>query len=37
MGDYTGNTWAGNKTFYVTYTDTTTGVGQDFLGGYRFK
>lgn len=37
MGDYTGNAWAGNKTFYVTFTDTTTGVGQDFIGGYRFK
>ena len=37
MGDYTGNAWAGDKTFYVTYTDTTTGVGQDFIGGYRLK
>jgi hypothetical protein len=37
MGDYTGNAWAGNKTFYVTYTDTTTGVGQDFIGGYRLR
>jgi hypothetical protein len=34
MGDYTGNYWADSKTFYVTFTDTTTGTGQDFLGGY---
>jgi hypothetical protein len=37
MGDYTGNAWGGNNRFYVTYTDTTTGVGQDFVGGYRLK
>jgi hypothetical protein len=34
IGDYTGNGWAGNKTLYLTFTDTTTGVDQDFLGGY---
>ena len=28
MGDYTGNSWAGNKLF-ATWTDTRTGVGQD--------
>jgi len=33
IGDYTGNAWAGAKTFYVTYTDTTTGIDQDFLVG----
>jgi hypothetical protein len=37
LGDYTGNAWVGNKTFYVTYTDTTTGIDQDFLGGYQLK
>jgi len=36
LGDYTGNTWVGKK-LYVTYTDTTTGIDQDFIGGYRFK
>jgi len=35
MGDYSGNSWAGDKRFYVSYTDTTTGVGQDFLAGYQ--
>ena len=34
IGDYTGNAWtAGSKNFYVTYTDTTTGIDQDFLVG----
>ena len=37
IGDYTGNVWAGDKTFYVTYTDTTTGIDQNFLAGYQFK
>jgi hypothetical protein len=32
IGDYTGNAWAGT-TLYVTYTDTTTGIDQDFLTG----
>ena len=37
MGDYTGNAWSPNgKTFYVTYTDTTTNVDQDFLTGIQF-
>ena len=30
----TGDYWAGTNTFYVTFTDTTTGIAQDFLGGY---
>jgi hypothetical protein len=34
LGDYTGNYWSGPNTLYVTYTDTSTGVDQDFLGGY---
>jgi hypothetical protein len=34
IGDYTGNAFSGNLTFYVTYTDTTTGIDQDFLAGY---
>ena len=34
MGDYTGNYWAGSKTLYVSFTDTTTGTAQDFIGGY---
>jgi len=34
LGDYSGNFWAGVNTLYVTYTDTSTGVDQDFLGGY---
>ena len=34
LGDYTGNYWSGANTLYVTYTDTSTGVDQDFLGGY---
>ena len=35
IGDYTGNAFAGgSSTFYVTYTDTTTGIDQDFLTGY---
>jgi hypothetical protein len=37
LGDYTGNTWVGNKKLYVTYTDTTTGIDQDFIGGYKMK
>ena len=32
IGDYTGNAWAGS-TLFVTYTDTTTGIDQDFLAG----
>jgi hypothetical protein len=35
IGDYTGNAFAGNKTFYVVYTDTTTGIDQEFLAGYE--
>ena len=34
IGDYIGNGWAGVNTLYVTYTDTTAGVDQDFLAGY---
>jgi len=34
IGDYTGNGWAGVNTLYVTYTDTTVGIDQDFLAGY---
>lgn len=34
IGDYTGNAWAGT-TLYVVYTDTTTGIDQDFLTGER--
>jgi hypothetical protein len=34
LGDYTGNYWSGANTLYVTYTDTSTGVDQDFLAGY---
>jgi len=35
MGDYTGDYWASDsKTFYVSFTDTTTGIAQDFIGGY---
>lgn len=37
IGDYTGNTWAGDNTFLATYTDTTTGIDQDFLVGVRLK
>jgi hypothetical protein len=33
IGDYTGNAFAGTTRFYVTFTDTSTGVDQDFLGG----
>lgn len=36
IGDYTGNAFAGSSTFYVTYTDTTTLIDQDFLAGYEF-
>jgi hypothetical protein len=37
IGDYTGNAWTGGstQTLYVTYTDTTTGIDQDFLAGYE--
>jgi hypothetical protein len=36
MGDYTGNAWSPDgKKFYVTYTDTSTGVDQDFLAGIQ--
>ncbi|MGA8764081.1 MAG: sialidase family protein [Candidatus Sulfotelmatobacter sp.] len=37
IGDYTGNAWAigSESTLYVTYTDTTTGIDQDFLAGYE--
>jgi hypothetical protein len=37
IGDYSGNAWAGTKRFYVTYTDTSTGVDQDFIAGYQRK
>lgn len=34
MGDYTGNSWsADGATLFVTFTDTTTGVDQDFITG----
>jgi hypothetical protein len=36
IGDYTGNAWAGAK-LYVTYTDTTTGIDQDFLTGEQVR
>jgi len=35
IGDYTGNAWNGTSSLYVTYTDTTTGIDQDFLVGER--
>ena len=34
IGDHTGNGWAGLNTLYITFTDTTAGADQDFLGGY---
>jgi len=34
IGDYTGNGWAGRNRLYISFTDTTAGVDQDFLGGY---
>jgi hypothetical protein len=37
IGDYTGNAWIANNTFLATYTDTTTGIDQDFLVGERLK
>jgi len=37
IGDYTGDTWAGDNFFYATYTDTSTGVDQDFLVGVRLR
>ncbi|PYX45933.1 MAG: hypothetical protein DMG79_18065 [Acidobacteria bacterium] len=36
IGDYTGNAWAGTK-LYVVYTDTTTGIDQDFLTGEKVR
>lgn len=36
IGDYTGNAWDG-FTLYTTYTDTTTGIDQDFLTGVKLK
>lgn len=36
IGDYTGNAWAGT-TLYVVYTDTTTGIDQEFLTGERIR
>lgn len=38
IGDYTGNAWASGSEskLYVTYTDTTTGIDQDFLAGYEY-
>jgi hypothetical protein len=35
IGDYTGNAWANNNRLYVVYTDTTTGIDQEFLTGER--
>ena len=35
IGDYTGNAWNSASALYVTYTDTTTGIDQDFLVGER--
>jgi hypothetical protein len=38
IGDYSGNAWSQDGSiFYVTYTDTTTGVDQDFLAGVRLR
>ena len=37
IGDYSGNAWAGTDRFYVTYTDTSIGKDQDFIGGYQRK
>jgi hypothetical protein len=36
IGDYTGNAWSGT-TLYVVYTDTTTGIDQDFLAGEKLR
>jgi hypothetical protein len=36
IGDYIGNVFSSTNRFYVTFTDTTTGVDQDFLGGEFF-
>jgi hypothetical protein len=35
IGDYTGNAWNSTSALYVVYTDTTTGIDQDFLVGER--
>ncbi|HZQ23527.1 MAG TPA: sialidase family protein [Terriglobales bacterium] len=37
IGDYTGNAWVANNTLLVVYTDTTTGIDQDFMVGERLK
>jgi hypothetical protein len=37
IGDYTGNAWLNIGTLYVVYTDTTTGIDQDFLVGERIR
>lgn len=36
IGDYTGNAWAGTN-LYVVYTDTTTGIDQEFLTGEKVR
>jgi hypothetical protein len=36
MGDYAGNAWDKKKSLRATWTDTTLGTGQDFVGGVRF-
>jgi hypothetical protein len=36
IGDYIGNAFSSTNRFYVTFTDTSTGVDQDFLGGEFF-
>ena len=35
MGDYTGNSWDSKKSLYASWTDTTLGHGQDFIGGTK--
>jgi hypothetical protein len=37
IGDYTGNDWVGINRLLVVYTDTTTGIDQDFLVGERIR
>ena len=37
IGDYTGNAWVNINQLLVVYTDTTTGIDQDFLVGERIR
>jgi len=37
IGDYTGNDWVNIGTLLVSYTDTTTGIDQDFVVGERIR